>query len=105
MEPIARDYPTNLHVQALYAEVLVEAGRYQEAWMAARKALRCDERFVPAMIALVKASLAQGRVADGKGPQHLAGQIGQHNGGQPAARDVGNNDQQHRQLSPQVPES
>lgn len=61
VEPIARDHRTNLEVQALYAEVLVEARRYDEAWMAARRALRCDERFVPALIALTKASRAQGR--------------------------------------------
>lgn len=61
IEPIARDHRTNLEVQALYAEVLVEARRYDEAWMAARRALKCDERFVPALIALTKASRAQGR--------------------------------------------
>ena len=61
VEPLARKYPTNLELQALYAEVLVDAKRYQQAWMAARKALECDERFVPALIALVKVSLAQGR--------------------------------------------
>ena len=61
VEPIARDHRTNLEMQALYAEVLVEARRYDEAWMAARRALRCDERFIPALIALEKASRAQGR--------------------------------------------
>ena len=61
VEPIARNYPTNLEIQALYAELLVETNRYDEAWMAARRALKCDERFVPALIALVKASQAQGR--------------------------------------------
>ncbi|MDH3624145.1 MAG: tetratricopeptide repeat protein [Myxococcales bacterium] len=61
VEPIARDHRTNLEIQALYAEVLVEARRYDEAWMAARRALKCDERFVPALIALIKASRAQGR--------------------------------------------
>jgi tetratricopeptide (TPR) repeat protein len=61
VQPLATEYPTNLHLQALYAEVLVEARRYEEAWMAGRQALRCDERFVPALTALVKASLAQGR--------------------------------------------
>lgn len=61
IEPIARDYRTNLEIQALYAEVLVDARRYDEAWMAARRALKCDERFVPALIALTKASRAQGR--------------------------------------------
>ncbi|MEM7433554.1 MAG: tetratricopeptide repeat protein [Myxococcota bacterium] len=61
VEPIANDYRTNLEIQALYAEVLVEARRYEEAWLAARRALKCDERFVPALIALEKASRAQGR--------------------------------------------
>lgn len=61
VEAIARDHRTNLEMQALYAEVLVEAERYDEAWMAARRALKCDERFVPALIALIKASRAQGR--------------------------------------------
>ncbi len=61
VEPLATEYPTNLHLQALYAEVLVEARRYEEAWMAGRRALRCDERFVPALTALVKVSRAQGR--------------------------------------------
>lgn len=61
VEPLANEYRANLEMQALYAELLVEAGRYDEAWMAARRALKCDERFVPALIALVKASRAQGR--------------------------------------------
>ena len=61
VEPLANRYRANLEMQALYAEVLVEARRLDEAWMAARRALKCDERFVPALIALVKASQAQGR--------------------------------------------
>jgi tetratricopeptide (TPR) repeat protein len=61
VEPLANEYRANLEIQALYAEVLVEARRLDEAWMAARRALKCDERFVPALIALVKASRAQGR--------------------------------------------
>jgi len=61
VEPLANRYRANLEMQALYAEVLVEARRIDEAWMAARRALKCDERFVPALIALVKASRAQGR--------------------------------------------
>lgn len=61
VEPLARANPTNLHLQALYAEVLVQAERYDQAWNAARAALRCDERFVPALTALIKASLKQGR--------------------------------------------
>jgi len=61
VEPLANQHRSNLEMQALYAEVLVEARRYEEAWMAARRALKCDERFVPALVALVKASRAQGR--------------------------------------------
>ena len=61
VQPLARRFPTNLHLQALYAEVLTRAERYDQAWQAGRRALRCDERFVPALIALVKASFAQGR--------------------------------------------
>ena len=61
VEPLANRYRSNLELQALYAEILVEARRYDEAWMAARRALKCDERFVPALIALHKASRAQGR--------------------------------------------
>lgn len=61
VQPLAQQNPRNLHLQALYAEVLVRAERYDDAWNAARAALRCDERFVPALTALVKASLKQGR--------------------------------------------
>jgi tetratricopeptide (TPR) repeat protein len=61
VEPLANQYRANLELQALYAELLVEARRVDEAWMAARRALKCDERFVPALVALVKASRAQGR--------------------------------------------
>lgn len=61
VEPLANQYRANLEMQALYAELLVDAKRYEEAWMAARRALKCDERFVPALVALVKASRAQGR--------------------------------------------
>jgi len=61
VEPLANANRANLELQALYAEMLVEARRFDEAWMAARRALKCDERFVPALIALIKASRAQGR--------------------------------------------
>ena len=61
VEPLANEYRANLELQALYAEVLVEARRLEEAWMAGRRALKCDERFVPALIALIKASRVQGR--------------------------------------------
>jgi tetratricopeptide (TPR) repeat protein len=57
-EPIARQYVRNLAVQAIYGEALVQAGRAQDAITAARAALRRDERFVPAMIVLIKANVA-----------------------------------------------
>mgnify|MGYP000043257448 CR=1 FL=1 len=62
VEPLARVHRTNLHLQALYAEVLVRAERFDAAWTAARAALHCDERFVPALTAVIKASLRQGRM-------------------------------------------
>jgi len=61
IEPLARRWTRNLYLQALLAEVLARAGRYDDALEAARVALKRDERFVPAMISLVKASLAQER--------------------------------------------
>ncbi len=61
IEPLARQWVRNLHLQALYAEVLVHADRPDQALAAARTALRRDERFVPAMVAIIKASLKQGR--------------------------------------------
>ncbi len=61
VEPLARRFSGNLELQAIHAEVLVHNQRYEQAWDAARRALRCDERFVPALRALVKASIAQDR--------------------------------------------
>jgi tetratricopeptide (TPR) repeat protein len=57
VEPLARQWVRNLALQALYAEMLVASDRNDDAVTAARAALRRDERFVPAMIAIVKASL------------------------------------------------
>lgn len=61
VEPLAQAWVRNLHLQALLAEALVHANRPDDAVAAARVALRRDERFVPAMVAIVKASLSQGR--------------------------------------------
>lgn len=61
VQPIAEKWERNLYLQAVLAEALVEADRVDEAERAARKALRRDERFVPAMIALARASLKRGR--------------------------------------------
>lgn len=61
IEPLARRWECNLYLQALIAELYVVVGRVDEAERTARKVLRRDERFVPAMIALARASLARGR--------------------------------------------
>lgn len=61
IEPLARQWERNLYLQALLAETLVHADRLDDAVAAARRALRRDERFVPAMVAIVKASLKRGR--------------------------------------------
>lgn len=61
VEPIAQRWVRNLSVQAIYAETLAEAGRLDLAEQSARAALRRDERFVPAMLALARTSLKRGR--------------------------------------------
>jgi tetratricopeptide (TPR) repeat protein len=61
VEPLARQWVRNLAIQALYAEVLVEVDRLDDAVNAARAALRRDERFVPALLAIVKANLKRNR--------------------------------------------
>jgi tetratricopeptide (TPR) repeat protein len=61
IEPLAKYWVRNLYLQAIYAEALVQAGKLEDAMAAARGALRRDERFVPAMVAIVKASQRQGR--------------------------------------------
>lgn len=59
--PIAQQHRANLAIQALHARVLGEAGQYDASWAAARRALECDERYVPALLALVRTSLRQNR--------------------------------------------
>jgi tetratricopeptide (TPR) repeat protein len=59
--PIANQWERNLHLQAILGDVLVHANRPEEAIAAARRALRRDERFVPAMTVLVKANVRLGR--------------------------------------------
>jgi len=61
VQPIAQKWERNLYLQAVLSEALTEADRVDEAEKAARKALRRDERFVPAMVALARASLKRGR--------------------------------------------
>jgi len=61
VEPIARKWVRNLHIQAIAADVLARAGQLDQAEAIARQALRRDERFVPAMISIIKSSLIRGR--------------------------------------------
>lgn len=61
MEPLARRWVRNLRMQALYGEALIHANRPVDAIDAARTALRREERFVPAMIVLIKANQRLGR--------------------------------------------
>ncbi|MCA9603613.1 MAG: tetratricopeptide repeat protein [Polyangiales bacterium] len=61
IEPLAKYWQRNLYLQSVYAETLVQANKVDQAIDAARAALHRDERFVPAMIAIIKASLKQGR--------------------------------------------
>jgi tetratricopeptide (TPR) repeat protein len=61
VEPIAKQWQRNLYLQALWADTLVRADRLDEAEKVARGALKRDERFVPAIVALAKASQRRGR--------------------------------------------
>lgn len=60
-QPTANRYECNLYLQAILADALTAADRLEEAEQVARRALRRDERFVPAMVALAKTSLKRGR--------------------------------------------
>ena len=61
VEPIAKQWQRNLYLQAIWADALVRANRVDEAEQVARGALRRDERFVPAIVSLAKASQWRGR--------------------------------------------
>src|SRR5262249_41955174 len=61
VRPLAGQWTRNLALQAVYGDVLVQANQPEQGIEAARGALRRDERFVPAMIVLVKANLRLGR--------------------------------------------
>jgi tetratricopeptide (TPR) repeat protein len=61
VEPVAKQWQRNLYLQAIYADTLVHADRLDEAEQAARAALKRDERFVPAIVSLAKASERRGR--------------------------------------------
>jgi tetratricopeptide (TPR) repeat protein len=61
-EPIAKQWVRNLYLQAIYADALVKDDRVDEAELVARAALKRDERFVPAIVSLTKASMQRGRM-------------------------------------------
>ena len=61
VDPFARRWLRNDGMQAVMANMLVEANRIDEAEQVARNSLRCDERSVPSMLALANASLRRGR--------------------------------------------
>lgn len=62
VEPIAKKWQRNLYLQAIYADALVKDDKVDEAEQVARAALKRDERFVPAIVSLTKASLQRGRL-------------------------------------------
>jgi tetratricopeptide (TPR) repeat protein len=62
MQPLAQQWERNLLLQAYYADLLVQLNRGEEAIKVARAALKRDERFVPAMLSLVRANLKSGKV-------------------------------------------
>jgi tetratricopeptide (TPR) repeat protein len=62
MQPLAQQWERNLLLQAYYADLLVQLNRPDEAIKVARRALSRDERFVPAMMSLVRANLKTGKV-------------------------------------------
>ncbi len=61
VQPIANQWERNLYLQAILSDVQTRADHVDDAEATARKALRRDERFVPAIVALAKASLQRGR--------------------------------------------
>lgn len=62
MQPLAQQWERNLLLQAYYANLLVQVNRIDDATKVARAALRRDERFVPAMMSLVRANIKAGKV-------------------------------------------
>jgi len=62
MQPLAQQWERNLLLQAYYADLLVQLNRIDDATNVARAALKRDERFVPAMMSLVRANLKAGKL-------------------------------------------
>jgi tetratricopeptide (TPR) repeat protein len=62
IKPLSEQWERSTALGAVYADTLVQANRTDEAIQVARKALRRDERYVPAMLSLVKANQRAGKV-------------------------------------------
>lgn len=62
IQPLAETWERNLELQSIYANLLTQMGRPQDAIDVARKALRRDEKNVPAMLSLIHANLKAGRL-------------------------------------------
>lgn len=62
MQPLAQQWERNLLLQAYYADLLTQLNRPADAITAARAALKRDERFVPAMLSLVRANIRAGKL-------------------------------------------
>ncbi len=62
IKPLADQWERSTALQAVYADTLVSANRVDEAIQVARKALKRDERYVPAMLSLVKANQRAGKM-------------------------------------------
>jgi len=62
MQPLAQQWERNLLLQAYYADLLTQLNRPADAITAARAALKRDERFVPAMLSLVRANIKAGKL-------------------------------------------
>lgn len=62
IKPLAEQWERSTALQAVYADTLTQMGKVDDAILAARKALRRDERYVPAMLSLAKANQRAGKV-------------------------------------------
>lgn len=62
IKPLAEQWERSTALQSIYADTLTQLGKPDEAILIARKALRRDERYVPAMLSLVRANLKAGKV-------------------------------------------
>lgn len=62
VEELAKKWERNLRLQVVYSHALIQAKQLDRAEQVAISALRRDERYVPAMLAIADASFARGRL-------------------------------------------